>query len=94
MRVEAAQSTRWQHDHLNSSSAALQALVPHQVDTTSHFDAPDGLSTSSYRDTLLASKFVLAPLGHVNLDTFRLYEALVRPSRDVRQTEAVTVGQA
>lgn len=70
------------HEERQRAVEAFRGLEPHQADTTSHFDAPDGLSTAAYRDTLLASKFVLCPLGHVNLDTFRLYEALVRRSRE------------
>jgi len=35
-----------------------------------------GLETSDYRSLFLKSKFALCPIGNVNLDTFRLYEAL------------------
>jgi hypothetical protein len=35
-----------------------------------------GLSTSDYRDMFLAAKFALCPIGNINMDTFRIYEAL------------------
>jgi hypothetical protein len=65
------------HGERTAAVEAFEGLEPHRIDTSSAFDAPDGLSTSAYRAILLRSVFVLCPLGHVNLDTFRLYEALV-----------------
>lgn len=40
------------------------------------FNSPDGFSPISYAEVLLKSKFVLCPRGWVNLETFRVYEAL------------------
>lgn len=68
------------HEERAAAVEAFKELQPHRIDTSSAFDAPDGLSTSAYRRVLLRSVFVLCPLGHVNLDTFRIYEALVSTS--------------
>lgn len=66
------------HHEREAAVDAFKGLQPHRIDTSSAFDAPDGLSTPEYRSVLLRSLFVLCPLGHVNLDTFRGYEAMVR----------------
>ena len=39
-------------------------------------DRRTGLATNEYRHMFLQSKFALCPVGNINLDTFRLYEAL------------------
>lgn len=46
------------------------------VHETSGFNAKDYLSTEEYAKTLSQSVFTLCPMGHVNIDTFRLYESL------------------
>lgn len=56
--------------------ARFKQLTPNRVVETSSFGATDGVDTSGYRDLLLDTILVLCPYGHVNLDTFRLYEAL------------------
>jgi hypothetical protein len=47
-------------------------LRPHAFLLTDDFDR--GLPVYEYREWALNSKFVLCPIGHFNLDTFRLYE--------------------
>ncbi|KAI3438873.1 hypothetical protein D9Q98_001289 [Chlorella vulgaris] len=64
------------HEERRQALELFAGLTPNSVTHSSAFNAPDGLATAAYRDTLLSSRFVLCPLGHVNLDTFRLYEAL------------------
>lgn len=39
-------------------------------------DRQTGLDTIEYRNLMLNSKFVLAPIGNMSIDSFRLYEAL------------------
>lgn len=56
-----------------NSFARLQYGFIHQ---TSGFDAKDYLSTEAYARILSQSVFTLCPMGHINIDTFRVYEAL------------------
>lgn len=59
--------------------ACFADVLPHKVveETSEVFgEQVTGLSTHAYRDLLLQTKFALCPVGHINLDTFRLYEAL------------------
>jgi hypothetical protein len=55
---------------------AFRNLPPHFFHPTSHFNAPDYLGVSEYQRVMEASQFALCPRGHINLDTFRIYEAL------------------
>lgn len=64
------------HEERKKALSMFEQVQPHRLVKTSHFDAGDGLNITGYRDLMLSSVFVLAPHGHVNLDTFRLYEAL------------------
>lgn len=64
------------HAERHQVLAMFHNLQPSKVVKTSRFGANDGLDVSAYRDLLLDSIFVLCPFGQVNLDTFRLYEAL------------------
>jgi hypothetical protein len=57
---------------LNSFARLSHGFV-HQ---TSGFDAKDYLSTEEYAKILSQSVFTLCPMGHVNIDTFRVYESL------------------
>jgi hypothetical protein len=43
---------------------------------TSNFASPDALDISRYREMMSRSLFVPCPMGWVNLDSFRVYEAL------------------
>lgn len=43
---------------------------------TSGFNSPDALGTGSYSELLRRSVFVPCPMGYVNMDSFRVYEAL------------------
>lgn len=48
-----------------------------RYETGNSFENPlTGLDTETYRNVMLDSKFVVCPMGNVNLDTFRLYECL------------------
>lgn len=40
------------------------------------FDSKNGLDIVSYRSLMNQSKYVLCPIGHCNIDCFRIYEAL------------------
>ncbi len=54
----------------------FQKLQPHKIHVTRAFNSPDGLSVEEYRNWLLDAKFALCPMGHYNLDCFRLYEVM------------------
>lgn len=55
-------------------SSGLEQYFLHT--TTDCFNSPKGLPLCSYAEMLKRSRFVLCPVGHGNLDTFRLYETL------------------
>ena len=44
--------------------------------TQDGFDSVNGLDIVSYRALMNQSKYVLCPIGHCNIDSFRVYEAL------------------
>ncbi len=51
--------------------------IPHYfIHETVNFGSPDALQVGAYRDLLLKSIFVPCPRGWINLDSFRLSEAL------------------
>jgi hypothetical protein len=58
----------------------LEKLNSLNVKNTTHlttsFGSSDALSTDAYRNLLLNTLFCPNPIGHKNLDCFRLYEAL------------------
>jgi hypothetical protein len=64
------------HAERRAVLARFKQLTPNRVVETSGFGAKDGVDTRGYRDLLLDTIFVLCPYGNVNLDTFRLYEAM------------------
>lgn len=64
------------HGHRMSAVNAFKGITPCQVFPTPFFNSPQGLATHRYSSLLADSKFALCPPGHVNNDTFRLYEAL------------------
>lgn len=55
---------------------SFETLQPHFVHGTSNFNSADYLPIDQYADIIRDSVFTLCPMGHVNIDTFRIYEAL------------------
>lgn len=56
--------------------AEMSSLADGYVHLTSGFASPDGLSTEQYEEMLGQVAFAPCPSGFVNIDTFRVYEAL------------------
>ena len=56
--------------------AALKAVPNGKLHLTSGFDAGDALPTDGYRDLLAKTVFTPCPAGFVNLESFRVWEAL------------------
>lgn len=56
--------------------AAMKTIPDYFIHETATWEDPNGLSTEKYRDILLKTVFVPCARGWVNLDSFRLYEAL------------------
>lgn len=54
----------------------MKKIPNHYVHTIEHFGAPSMLAAEQYRDLLLNTMFVPCPRGNINLDSFRLSEAL------------------
>lgn len=55
---------------------ALAPLQPHRLHLTRSFFDPAALDTAAYQALLDDSIFVPCPAGFINLDSFRVYEAL------------------
>lgn len=64
------------HQRRAQSIVALKNIQPHTTHFTSFFNAPDGLDIQAYRTMISSSMFVPCPIGHQNIDSFRLYEVL------------------
>ncbi len=64
------------HPDRSHALREFTAARPFHMHLCSYFGAPDALSTQQYRDLILQSKFVPCPVGHGNLDTFRIYETM------------------
>ncbi len=60
----------------NEMLSAMRRIGPGFEHLTSGFDSTDALNIASYRNVMRHSIFVPCPVGNVNLDTFRVYEAL------------------
>ncbi len=54
----------------------MKSVLNSKIYETSDFLDANGLSIYAYRELLLKSIFVPCPTGYVNMDSFRLYEAL------------------
>jgi Exostosin family len=64
------------NDNRRQALAAFASLAPNFVHKTSHFNSPDYLDVHAYQSAIESSQFTLCPQGHVNIDSFRFYEAL------------------
>jgi len=57
--------------------AAFEDVPGHYFHLTfDGFNSASGLKLAEYRDMMNKSKYVLCPIGHFNVDCFRVYEAL------------------
>lgn len=64
------------HEDRQEAVRCFESMAPGFTHRTSHFNASDYLGIEDYSRVLGNSIFTLCPYGHVNMDTFRLYEAL------------------
>lgn len=54
----------------------MSKLMPFQLNVFEYFHDPNHLTPDKYAEVLANSKFVIAPMGGCNIDSFRIYEAL------------------
>ena len=60
----------------NEAVSVFNQLEGGVTHTTKHFNSDDYLSTQRYCEILSESLYTLCPQGHVNNETFRIFEAL------------------
>ena len=65
------------HEYRRNFVKTFADVEPNQFHLTfDGFDSVKGLDINSYRSLMNKSKYVLCPIGHCNIDCFRVYEAL------------------
>ena len=65
------------HEFRRNFVQAFADIKPNKFHLTyDGFDSKSGLDIESYAALMKQSKYVLCPIGHCNIDSFRVYEAL------------------
>jgi len=64
------------HETRKNTILAFKEVTPNAVRFISSFNSADGLDVDTYRSLVSSSMFVPCPIGHGNIDSFRLYEVL------------------